>query len=233
MADILWGAYELLRPAQIEAIRAAAPIAYIPWGALEWHSYHNPVGLDGLKARGLCEAMAQRTGGVVLPAVYVGTDTIKPFKGFKHTIDHHAATVKALCREFLEQLADEEFKVIVLLTGHYGAAHVQALKETVAEFASTQPDLRVWALDDSEPHQGQFEGNHAAQGETSYMLLMHPDTVDLSALPADRRTTLDTDGVMGADPLQASVEHGQAQLDLLLENTTLHIQNLLLQVAKK
>ncbi len=233
MSEPLWGAYEMLRPSQIEAIRAATPIAYIPWGALEWHSYHNPVGLDGLKARGLCEAMAQKTGGIVLPPVYVGTDTIKPFKGFKHTIDHHAETVKTLCREYLEQLVDEDFKVIVLLTGHYGAAHVEAIRETVAIFSSAHPEVRVWALDDSEPHKGQFEGNHAARGETSYMLLMYPQTVDLSALPADRQTTLDTDGVMGEDPRQATAEHGQAELDMLLDNTVIHIQNLLIQVLKK
>ena len=60
-----WGFYELLRPAQIEAVREKAPIAYIPWGALEWHSYHNPIGLDGLKARGLCEALAQETDEIL------------------------------------------------------------------------------------------------------------------------------------------------------------------------
>ncbi|NUM68336.1 creatininase family protein [candidate division KSB1 bacterium] len=120
LANPLWGKYEQLRPAQIAAIRARTPIAYLPWGALEWHSYHAPIGLDGIKAHGLCEALAKETGGVVLPAVYVGTDTIKPYKGFHHTIEHNAETVTKLCLEFLQQLADEDFKVIVLVTGHYG-----------------------------------------------------------------------------------------------------------------
>jgi creatinine amidohydrolase len=54
----LWGRYENLRPAQIDAIRAQTPLAYLPWGALEWHSYHAPIGLDGIKAQELCEALA-------------------------------------------------------------------------------------------------------------------------------------------------------------------------------
>lgn len=226
----MWGKYELLRPAQIEAIRAAAPIAYIPWGALEWHSYHNPIGLDGLKARALCEALAAQTGGVVLPPVYVGTDTIKPFKGFGHTIEHDNSTIRALCHEYLAGLADEGFKVLVLLTGHYGAVHVEAIKETADEFARAHPEVRVWALTDYEPHEGHFEGNHAARGETSYMLLIDPATVDLAQLPADRRTTLDEDGVMGEDPRHASAAHGQAQLDMVVQNVAPEVLLLLQEV---
>lgn len=227
MSDVQWGAYELLRPAQIEAIRQAAPIAYLPWGALEWHSYHNPIGLDGLKARRLCQALAQRTGGVVLPPVYAGTDTIKPFKGFKHTLEHKAETVKALCWEYLEQLADEGFKLIVLLTGHYGAAHVSILKDTVDAFNAGHPGVKVWALADWEPHQGFFEPNHAAYGETSYMMLIHPETVDLSLLPTNRVATLDEDGVWGQDPRQASAADGQKMLDVFVEQALPKIRALL------
>jgi len=229
MTKVLWGLYEYLRPVQIDTIRNHAPIAYLPWGALEWHSYHNPIGLDGLKAHGLCKALAARTGGIVLPPIYIGTDTIKPFKGFKHTIDHKVETVRALCQEFLEQLADEGFKVIVILTGHYGASHVKVLKETSDSFAEANPDVKVIMVADWEPVEGLFEGNHAAKGETSYQMFYHPDTVDLSLLPADRLTTLDEDGVMGLDPRASSSAHGKEQQEALLNNMTPKIKSLLSQ----
>jgi creatinine amidohydrolase len=227
MSDLKWGAYELLRPTQIELIRSQTPIAYIPWGALEWHSYHNPIGLDGLKARKLCEALAQETGGVVLPPVYTGTDTIKPFKGFHHTLEHKIETVRALCGEYLEQLADEEFKVIILVTGHYGGKHVEAIKETAAAFAAAHPEVRVWALADWEPHQGYFEPNHAAFGETSYLMFLHPETVDLSLLPTDREATLDEDGVWGEDPRKSSSEDGAKMLAVFVEQAVPKIRELL------
>jgi creatinine amidohydrolase len=227
MSDLKWGAYELLRPAQIEVIRAATPIAYLPWGALEWHSYHNPIGLDGLKARKLCEALAQEIGGVVLPPVYTGTDTIKPFKGFHHTLEHKVETVRALCSEYLEQLADEAFKVIILVTGHYGGKHVEAIKETAAKFAAAHPDVRVWALADWEPHEGYFEPNHAAFGETSYLMFLHPETVDLSLLPVDREATLDEDGVWGEDPRKSSAEAGAKMLAVFVEQALPKIRALL------
>ena len=226
-SQLTWGRYENLRPAQIETIRAQAPVAYVPWGALEWHSYHAPIGLDGIKAQALCEALAQQTGGVVLPAVYVGTDTIKPYKGFPHTIDHRAETVSKLCLEFLTQLVDEKFKVIVLITGHYGGGHVDAINAAAKEFSTRHPNITLWAFPDSEPLEGVFPKNHAARGETAFQLLFKPELVDLTLLPADRETTLDEDGVWGEDPRRASAAEGAKMLQVFLENAVPKIKKLL------
>jgi len=151
-----WGKYEELRPGQIEAIREHASIAYIPWGALEWHSYHAPIGLDGIKAYGLCEALVKETGGVLLPSVYVGTDTIKPYKGFKHSVEHVESTVTILCLEYLEQLADEGFKVIVLITGHYGEGQIRAIQKAAEQFTEKHPGVGLWAFPDSAPLEGLY-----------------------------------------------------------------------------
>jgi creatinine amidohydrolase len=223
----LWGQYELLRPEQIEHIRRKKPIAYLPWGALEWHSYHNPVGLDGLKAHGLCLALARETGGVVLPPIYVGTDTIKPLKGFQHTLEHSAETVGRLCTEYLEQLTEEGFKVLVLVMGHYGGGHVKAIREAADAFSPRHTQVTVWAFPDSEPLEGRYPANHAARGETSFQLLFSPDLVDLSLLPKDREATLDEDGVWGEDPRKATAEEGTAMLKLFLEHAVPKINSLL------
>ena len=223
----LWGRYERLRPDQIESIRARTPLAYLPWGALEWHSYHNPVGLDGLQALGQCCALAETTGGVVLPPVYIGTDTIKPFKGFGHTIEHGAATVRTLCREFLDGLADEEFRGVVIVTGHCGGGHTDALGEMVAAFAAERSDIGVLLLPSFEPTQDTYPSNHAARGETSYQLLFDPDPVDLARLPSNREATLDEDGIWGRDARDASADEGAAILALFLERTLPTIRQLL------
>ncbi len=222
-----WGLYERLRPDQIDAIRTRAPIAYLPWGALEWHSYHAPVGLDGMQALGQCRALAEATGGVVLPPVYVGTDTIKPFKGFPHTIEHRAATVRTLGREFLEGLADERFRVIVIVTGHCGGGHVDALRETVDAFARERADVGVLLIPSFEPTQDTYPSNHAAWGETAYQLLFDPEPIDLGRLPADHEPTLEDDGVWGDTPRTASAADGAAILALFLRRTVPAIRQLL------
>lgn len=222
-----WGLYERLRPAQIDRIRRQTPIAYVPWGALEWHSYHNPIGLDGMLAHGQCAALAQATGGVVLPPLYVGTDTIKPYKGFRHSLEHSAETVRRLCTEILEQLADEGFKVVVLITGHCGGRHTEALREAASGFTEDTPVPTVWVVPAFEPVQDVYPSNHAARGETSLQLLFGPEMVELTRLPGERVATLDEDGVWGADPRLASAEEGQAILRLFVERTLPKVHALL------
>ena len=227
MSDKPWGHFERLRPAQIDAVKAECPVAYLPWGALEWHSYHNPIGLDCIKALGLCEALAQHTGGLVLPPVYVGTDTIKPFKGFGHTLEHPVSTVEKLMLEFMEQLADEGFKVIVVLTGHYGGGHVDVLKSAAESFGKTHPGVGLYAFTDGEALDGDYPMNHAALGETSFQLLFAPECVDLSLLPEGREATLDQDGVWGDDPRKATADKGREMLAVFLRNVVPEIEKLI------
>lgn len=225
-----WGRYERLRPDQIEAIRDCVPLAYLPWGALEWHSYHNPIGLDGMQAHGQCQALAQRTGGVVLPPVYVGADTIKPYKGFPHTLDHSADLVARLCAEFLEQLADEGFRVVIVITGHCSGGHTAALQQAADAFQARHPAVGVWMIPSFEPIKDTYPANHAARGETSWQLCFEPDAVDLARLPPDRVATLDEDGVWGDDPREASAQEGEAMLRLFCERCIPTINDLLRRV---
>jgi len=64
--------YERLRPAHIRERREACPVVYVPLGTLEWHGFHNPVGLDGVKMHALCCRCAQEGGGLVFPTLFYG-----------------------------------------------------------------------------------------------------------------------------------------------------------------
>lgn len=227
-----WGLYERLRPAQIESIKAASPIAYVPFGAIEWHSYHCPTGLDGHKAHGLLRELAKETGGLVLPPFFVGTDSIKPFKGFKQTIEHSRETVRLLASEILEQLADENFRVIVLLTGHYSQGQQDMIAAAAAEFRQRHPDVGLWSGGDNIPLEGKFQMNHAARGETSLQLLFEPDTVDLSLLPRDRVTTLDDDGVWGDDPREATRAEGERMMRAFVDYMAPRVRELAAEHAR-
>lgn len=222
-----WGQYERLRPGQIESIRAKAPVAYLPWGALEYHSYHNPVGLDATVAHGLCCALAAQAGGLVLPPVYIAADTIKPFKGFPHSIDFPAEMVAALARQFLEQLVEEKFQAVVLLSGHMGGGHMEALNQVRAEFEAAHPGFPFCLITSYDLVQDQFPANHAARGETSLQLHFDPVPVDLARLPEDRAATLDDDGVWGDDPRAATAEQGALHLEAFLRAAVPKVRDLL------
>ena len=219
-----------LRPAQIAAIRAAAPVAYVPWGAIEWHGVHAPVGLDGMQADGQCRALARETGGVVLPVVYAGTDTIGPFKGFPHSFEHAAATVEALAAELLDALAADGWRVVVVVTGHAGGGHTDALREAAQRFAARRPDVAVRVWTSFSLIQDVYPSNHAARGEVSFQLRFAPDTVDLTAIPDGPPPTLDGEGVWGEDPRLASAGEGEAMLRLFVERASAEVRPLLEEV---
>lgn len=221
-AGLSWGRYTDLRPSQIERIRDRAPIAYLPWGALEWHSAHAPIGLDSTKAEGICTALAQRTGGVVLPAIPMGVHTIKPFKGFPHSIDISVDLASRVAEEFCTQLADEGFRLVILFTGHYPPQQFEALQAGVDRAAPNAPDTRfeVWA--DNLFLGEAFNPDHAGATETSFQMHFAPGSVDLEALP-DRPVTLDDDGITGQDPREASAERGARQLAVVVEAASTRI----------
>lgn len=212
-----WGHYGDLRPAQIEEIVASAPVAFVPWGALEWHCQHDPIGLDSAKALGICVALARETGGVVLPPIPMGVNTIKPYKGFKHTIDFSEALASQVAEELCLQLADESFKVVILFTGHYPPEQINAL-EAGAERArqkSSGTRFVVWA--DNLLMGDAFRADHAGATETSFQMLFVPGSVDFSRLP-EGPLTLDDHGVTGDDPREASAERGRTQLEAVLRS---------------
>jgi creatinine amidohydrolase len=209
-----WGLYERLLPAEIEAVFARHPVAYLPWGALEYHGRHAAVGLDGLKAHGLCVALARAAGGLVLPPVWVAANTMKGVKDLafrRHSLDFAESTVRTLAREHIEQLADEGFRVVFVLCGHVGQPHYDLIKEEARAFNARGTGTRVIATSETDLVPPELvKVNHAALGEVAFLLSLHPECVDLARLPADRVPTLEQDAVWGPDPRAATAEQGRA-----------------------
>lgn len=106
------------------------------------------------------------------------------------------------------------FRVGVLVAGHYPLlSHARAAAEQFnlrERTRRTEEGLLAWACCDVALLRGQYSfrsGDHAAGWETSHMLALHPQTVDLSLLPADKTAKLV--GVGGPIPPQdATAEFG-------------------------
>ncbi|WP_404423866.1 creatininase family protein [Nibricoccus sp. IMCC34717] len=66
--------YEELLPHEFRSRLAAAPVAYLPLGTLEWHGEHLPLGADSLQSEEFFVLAAERLGGIVLPPLFLGPD---------------------------------------------------------------------------------------------------------------------------------------------------------------
>lgn len=191
--------YELLRPQQILAERARLPLAYVPIGPLEWHGPHLPLGTDMLHAHTMALEAARETGGVVLPPFPIGTETVTDPERLRHRgftgnervvgMDYpgfdppslyiEESAMGVVLREVLQALKRQQFRVIVIVNGHGAPNHRAALLRIADE--QTQPG-QVVVLVTGYLYDTNYR-EHAALGETSYVMAFHPETVGLGALP--------------------------------------------------
>ncbi len=197
---------EFLRPREIEEAQAACPTIFQPLGTLEWHGVHNVVGVDAVKAHALCIRAARKGGAVVSPALFGGVGGLSEPHTF--IMDPENSVFSQVLRPWLEQLcremARDKYRAIIILTGHYGAAQQIVVRETAVRMSRAlgipvlgTPEY-ILAMDVG------YTGDHAAWGETSLMMHLFPDTVDLSRLgePPYR-------GVGGRDPKESSAQDGR------------------------
>ena len=217
--------YEESLPHELEAEITKMPVAYLPWGAHEWHGVHNPVGVDGLKAQFLADELCKETGGVVFPTVYCGHSTI----GFQYCLEFSAKTIESLARDYLSEISKFGFKLIVLVMGHWADAHIKLIRRIMDEFNDSQQNTRAWALQDNEMTDAfGYPEDHGGVGETSYIMACLPGKVDMSLLPTDRPLTPEKDGIIGVDPRpNASAQRGKDAAEIYVREAAKRVRELL------
>ena len=249
--------YEDMLPYEIVPARRAKPVAYLPLGGLEWHGEHMAVGNDALKAQRLCELAAQRGGGLAMPVLWYGEprishlmetnaedkdDIIKAMKlkrahftrnPFGTTADEQVDFYQKLVMHTLIQIYTLGFKAIVILTGHY-PLYDWAQPVTEA-FNEHHDDCKAYAgiefhYDLRALSAGKVGGDHAAKWETSYLMALRPECVDMGVFqgrPADEKLI----GVGGDDPrVHAGKQLGIAACDLIVKGMIKKAEQLLKKV---
>lgn len=243
--------YHMLRPAQIVARRTACPVVYIPIGTIEWHGVHNPTGADTLQAEGLALLCARKGGGLVFPPLYYGESRVEalmeanasdreriahemalpadnflpdrqPFTATEQAVNYH--------KLLLHILAEAEtlgFELGVLVAGHYPLidhARAAVLQFNQREF-SKRHGMLAWAFVDYLLVRDQYDcaGDHAAGWETSHVLALHPDTVDLAQLPPKGEPLVGVGGRM--PPQDATPQFGRETLEAAAEIVVREVQH--------
>ncbi len=197
--------YADLRPHELTDRLERFPVAIAPWGALEWHGPHLPFGLDGLVAEAFSEQLAAKTGAVLLPTTYL------PITALPHpqSIPFRAEAVRGTWEDLFLGLGAAGFQLVCLISGHYAQGHEIVLAE-VAEWITRERGARVLAgtplalLDDPALL------DHAGFWETSQLLAIRPDLVDLEALPSGSELPV---AILGQDPRSATTGKGQAVIE--------------------
>lgn len=217
--------YELLRPAQVKTIREKCPIVYVPFGSLEWHSFHLPLGTDSLKAHGICCEAALKYGGLVLPPVYqglVGDTNWGPKDWVGYTLGmNQDKTLEDTMLAIAKALVQAGWKVIAGVTGHDVPQQSEAMKRAIdaatkdkgATGFARWEGAGVKKTDDMP-----YSMDHAATWETSIMMYMYPDKVHLSELTSRGLSTQEDLGMGGPEGIGGHnpVKHSSAELGITI-----------------
>lgn len=200
-------AFELMTPAEVLEARARAAVAYVPIGPLEWHGPHLPIGTDGLHAHHIASQVARIVGGVVLPPLYAGTDILRPpgdgpaglgllgIDGNPRVVgmDLPGNSVKSVyfeeyvfatfVRGAIRALKLEPFEVIAIINGHGAPNQLQCLAQIATEESDSEVSV-IFTPAWSPPAPPRTDPGHAERMETSIMLALEGQHVDMGRLPA-------------------------------------------------
>ena len=169
--------YEHLFGDELKDLIAQRPLAWVPLGILEKHGEHLPWGLDGLKAHGVCLYMAQRVGGVVLPANHLAgvhepwtadLDETRRLQADVGDFYVREQTLRMLLQDTIRGLASIGFRMIVLYTGHYPGLQVRVVREE-ANRATDDGLAKVFGFDEPSFFKA---GDHAGKWETSFYMAL-------------------------------------------------------------
>ncbi len=208
---------QFMRPGQLEAAARRFPVVYVPFGLIEWHGRHLPLGNDALKAHAILVKCAEGFGGVVYPPVYFHAGLNR---------EH----LEPLLAELFEHLKRTGFRVIIGVSGHNIREQIDmieaGLKPVVADGAAC--GVGLWEMTLSQGPES--SSDHAAKWETSNMLFLYPDLVDMAALGDGplAPNMKPPDGIGGLDPrVHASAEVGRRNVELCAEAIGKKAQELL------
>jgi len=169
-----------MRPEQAAAAKERFPYIYVPFGSIEWHGYQNVVGLDALKAHEQLVGLAVRAGGVVYPPVYFGTGGGHKEYPSSFMVDMEPMT--RIVTNLLDGFERDGYRKAILVSGHY-PNHADFIKGGIEAYKSAGGKMDALAI--AEVHAPGVLGDHAAKHETSYMLYLHPETVDMQRLTTE------------------------------------------------
>ena len=169
---------ELMKPKDLAEARDHFPVAYLPIGAIEFHGYHLPVGLDTLKCHRLLCRLAAEIGGLVAPPLFYGYGG--GHLDFEWTWMLEAETLQQVVLTTLHGLEKSGFQVLVLMSGHYPNDQLFADIQTTYQAQGGQAKLLTVMEYDPFRAAGEAHGDHASKWETSYMLALGADLVDMT-----------------------------------------------------
>jgi creatinine amidohydrolase len=212
------------------AVAAGDGLCLLPIGATEQHGRHLPIGTDAMIASAICHQASARTGVAVLPTLSY-TSSQGHTEKWPGTFALSPRLLIETIVELSRWLRASGFRKLLLVNAHGG--NVGPLRVAVDEIrvrGGLQVGLISWFDLSPEISATVYSDGadvHANDAETSLLLHLHPETVDVGAIEDDADRTagrvftytvaqLSRDGVTGF-PSRATAAKGSQLFGAVVE----------------
>jgi creatinine amidohydrolase len=172
---------ELTGPDFIQAVHQARGVCVLPFGIIEKHGPHLPLGTDLLDVRFAVLNAVHQEYAVIFPEYYFGQ--IFEAQQQPGTIAYSLATQLTLLQETVKEMARNGCKKVVIVNGHGGN---ESLLPLFAQSQLASPrDYVVYVFglpNENVPGRPPLKTKtdmHAGETETSNMLIARPDLVHM------------------------------------------------------
>ncbi|HVZ83915.1 MAG TPA: creatininase family protein [Terracidiphilus sp.] len=195
---------ELTGPDFIQAIHQSQGVCVLPFGIIEKHGPHLPLGTDLLDVRYAVLNAVKQEYAVVFPPYYFGQ--IFEARQQPGTLAYSLQTQLTLLQETVNEMARNGCKKIVIVNGHGGNESLLPLFAQTQLASERDYVVYVFGLPDTNlpgrPGKRDPEDMHAGETETSNMLIARPDLVHMD------RASSQSGADQNRDPLPKSLYTG-------------------------
>jgi creatinine amidohydrolase len=180
---------EMTNP-EVEAFLQTNHTVIVPTGATEQHGPHGPLLTDVLIPQEIARRVAPKIGALVAPPINYALSY--PHVGFTGMMHIRIPTFHALIADLCASFASSGFKRIIFLNGHYDNTY--AIAYGCADAADRMPKgvkafpINYWdglTADEIGEFSGLKNGLHANLAETSAVLAINPNLVDMDRANAE------------------------------------------------
>jgi creatinine amidohydrolase len=229
-----------------EAEQAAkdGKVVIIPCGSIEEHGTHLPLCTDSIQAEFIALEVAKKAGCLVAPPLRYGL--CSSTRNFPGTVTISFDSLRSIMTDILEDFVRNNFKRMLVLTGHAGGTHMTAIrlaaKKVVKNHMNKKDRPRIIVCSDYDfafdlkDENIDDRDSHAGTIETSRVMAIRPDLLhgkgeayfpefppfEISPDPERYFPT----GVMG-DPTVASSEIGKKINDYVIEQIAKLVKELI------
>ena len=197
---------QYLTPGEAVARRERCGALLVPVAPVEWHGPHLPLGCDPLIAAAVAERAAQVLGATAYPTLFVGTERERspamlramglPADARIEGMDFPANIYRSfyfreeifalLLRDLVGMARANGYRVVYIVNGHGAENQLAVIQRLCAELDDPKGARVAWGYAfPEEMRKGLIA--HAAAEETSMLLHLAPQNVQLDQLPAPPR----------------------------------------------